>query len=114
MRNVTLAAHSVHSPPHPNPELPGFGRFEICRKRASSQPAGEGLGLGVAVGGRSLRHNSDPPPLPNPPPTQVGLARLVQDKSRPGQARGAWGGSRPSPLPDQNQTATDGSGTTTL
>jgi hypothetical protein len=34
-------------------------------------------------------------PLPSPPPTQVGLARLAQDKPRPGQARGAWGGSRP-------------------
>src|SRR5260221_7806830 len=30
-------------------------------------------------------------PLPSPPPTQVGLARLAQDKTRPGQARGAWG-----------------------
>src|SRR5205807_3643451 len=30
-------------------------------------------------------------PLPSPPPTQVGLARLAQDKTRPGQARGARG-----------------------
>jgi hypothetical protein len=30
-------------------------------------------------------------PLPTPPPAQVGLARLAQDKTRPGQARGAWG-----------------------
>src|SRR5262249_28062643 len=41
------AAHSVCSPPQPNPGLPGFGRFKICRKRASPQPAGEGLGVGV-------------------------------------------------------------------
>src|SRR5260370_19289284 len=31
------------------------------------------------------------PPLPSPPPTHVGLARLAQEKTRPGQARGAWG-----------------------
>src|SRR5258708_36754818 len=30
-------------------------------------------------------------PLPSPPPTHVGLARLAQEKTRPGQARGAWG-----------------------
>src|SRR3954462_6005024 len=30
-------------------------------------------------------------PLPSTPPTQVGPARLAQDKPRPGQARGPWG-----------------------
>src|SRR5262245_65909866 len=40
-------AYSVCSPPQPNPGLPGFGRFKICRKRASPQPAGGGLGEGV-------------------------------------------------------------------
>jgi hypothetical protein len=34
--------------------------------------------VGVAVGGCSLRHNYDP--LPSPPPTQVGLARLAQEE----------------------------------
>jgi len=40
------AARSVCSPPQPNPGLPGFGHFKICRKRASPQPAGEGWGWG--------------------------------------------------------------------
>src|SRR3977135_4647330 len=30
-------------------------------------------------------------PIPKPPRTEVGLARLAQDQRRPGQARGAWG-----------------------
>jgi glutamyl-Q tRNA(Asp) synthetase len=30
-------------------------------------------------------------PLPIPPPTQVGLARFVQDGAKPGQARVSWG-----------------------
>jgi hypothetical protein len=41
------AAKSVCSPPQPYPGLPGYGPFEISRKRASPQPAGEGLGVGV-------------------------------------------------------------------
>ena len=63
------ATISVCSPPQPNPGLPGFGRFKICRKRASPQPAGEGLGVGVVrfcAGGAtdvSLHH---PPPHPSP------------------------------------------------
>ena len=32
----------------------------------SPPPCGEGLGVGVAVGGYSLRHNYDPPPQPSP------------------------------------------------
>src|SRR5262245_29094185 len=60
------AAYSVHSPPQPNPGLPGFGCFKICRKRASPQPAGEGLGVGVA----RLTHRRlpcAPPPSPTLP-----------------------------------------------
>ena len=37
-------------------------------------------------------------PLPSPPPRKSGLPDLRKSKPRPGQARGAWGGSRP-PLP---------------
>src|SRR4051794_40666434 len=44
-----VAAHSVCSPPQANPGLPGFAQFQVCRKRASPQPAGEGLGVGVDV-----------------------------------------------------------------
>jgi len=33
-------------------------------------------------------------PTPNPSPTQVGPARLAQDKGEPGQARVPWGGER--------------------
>src|SRR5262249_25675871 len=51
------AAYSVHSPPPPNPGLPGFGHFKTCRKRASPQPAGEGLGVGVRQ-----RITARPPP----------------------------------------------------
>ena len=63
------ATRSVRSPPQPNPGLPGFGHFKICRKRAGPQPAGEGLRVGVVrffAGGAteiSLHH-----PLPSPPP----------------------------------------------
>src|SRR5258708_3725082 len=34
-------------------------------------------------------------PLPSPPPTHIGLARLAQEKTRPGQARGAGEGEQP-------------------
>jgi itaconate CoA-transferase len=54
---------------------------------ASPPPfTGEGQGGGMHKGSGVQGH-----PLPNPPPTQVGPARLAQDKTRPGQARGAWG-----------------------
>src|SRR5712691_6756666 len=77
------AANSVCSPPQPNPGLPGFGHFEICRKRASPQPAGEGVGVGVprnsspasepisARSGRTLGNSSfslATTPTPNPSP----------------------------------------------
>src|SRR5262249_13547782 len=52
------ATNSVCSPPQPNPGLPGFGHFKICRKRASPPPAGEGLGVGVH------RRITAPPPPP--------------------------------------------------
>src|SRR5262245_39779841 len=50
---------------------------------------GRGWGWGWLCGATSGRHRTTP--LPNPPPTQVGPARLAHDKTRPGQARGAWG-----------------------
>src|SRR5262249_53325631 len=53
------------SPPQTNPGLPGLVRSS-GRKRASPQPAGEGLGVGVAVGVRSLLDNNYPPPHPSP------------------------------------------------
>jgi len=54
---------------------------------ASPPPfTGEGQGGGMQQGSSRCAH-----PLPTPPPTQVGLARLAQDKTRPGQARGAPG-----------------------
>src|SRR5229473_1630359 len=64
------ATHSVGSPPQPNPGLPGFGHLKFGRKRASPQPAGEGLGVvrcGDTVPGRS-------DPLPTPPPQSPGQA----------------------------------------
>jgi len=54
---------------------------------ASPPPfTGEGQGGGMQQGSSRCAH-----PLPTTPPTQVGLARLAQDKTRPGQARGAPG-----------------------
>jgi tRNA pseudouridine32 synthase / 23S rRNA pseudouridine746 synthase len=44
---------------------------------SSPPPCGEGLGVGVAVGGHISCNNDDPPPQP---PTQVGPARLAQVK----------------------------------
>src|SRR5262249_47967506 len=48
-----------------------------------------GLGVGSFCEAIIVRHRTTP--LPNPPPTQVGPARLAHDKTRPGQARGARG-----------------------
>jgi error-prone DNA polymerase len=42
---------------------------------------------GARGGGRSVTAT----PLPNPPPSQVGLARLAHNNSQPGQTRVAWG-----------------------
>src|SRR6476619_2412711 len=64
-RRKAVAAYSVHSPPQPTPACRGWPDL-YCRERASPQPAGEGLGVGVVIGGPSSRHNYDPPP--NPPP----------------------------------------------
>ena len=36
-------------------------------------------------------HSNTATPLPNPPPSQVGQARLAHENSQPGQARVAWG-----------------------
>src|SRR5437899_38876 len=64
------AASSVHSPP-------------------PCGPCGEGSGVGVvALVNRVATRIT---PLPNPPPPQVGLARLAQDNAQPGQAPVAWG-----------------------
>jgi hypothetical protein len=60
-------ARSVYSPPQPNPGLPGFGHFTICRKRASPQPAGKGLGVGVARFLRRWRQHHLTAPPPSPP-----------------------------------------------
>jgi glutamyl/glutaminyl-tRNA synthetase len=47
---------------------------------------------GERVGGRQQTQNVfSNTPLPNPPPTQVGLARLAHDYAKPGQARVSWG-----------------------
>src|SRR4051794_11543001 len=72
-----------------NPGLPGLVRFMLPE---SGKPAA-GWG-GVGGGGGNWRMQLcaiTTTPLPSPPPTQVGPARLAQDKPRPGQARGAWG-----------------------
>src|SRR5262249_40267284 len=56
---------------------------------------GRGWGWGwrdsFAAGAIFTSPHHPPPPPPAPPPTQAGLARLAQEKTRPGQARGAWG-----------------------
>jgi error-prone DNA polymerase len=68
-----LAALSASSPP---PE----------RGRSPAEAISEGGRVGVSSG---IENQHDP--LPDPPPTQVGLARLAHDNSQPGQARVAWG-----------------------
>jgi hypothetical protein len=47
---------------------------------APSPTCGGGVGRGKA------RTNLRASPLPNPPPTEVGLARLAQNSAEPGQA----------------------------
>src|SRR5262245_27875044 len=56
----------MRSPPQPNPGPPGFGHLKVCRKRASPQPAGEGLGVGVVRFFRRWRHHylTAAPPSP--------------------------------------------------
>src|SRR5215208_6073553 len=83
-----VATRTVCSPPQPTPACRGWSD-SYCRKRASPQPAGEGLGVGVADWRTNVPTRTTP--LPSPPPTQVGLARLAHHKARPGQARGARG-----------------------
>src|SRR5262249_43533254 len=63
---ICITPCSVCSPPQPNPGLPGFGHFKICRKRASPQPAGEGLGVGVRQR------------ITAPPPPRRSAAKLAQ------------------------------------
>jgi error-prone DNA polymerase len=48
-------------------------------------------GEGGREGGKQQMLAPIATPLPNPPPSQVGLARLAHDHSQPGQARVAWG-----------------------
>jgi len=62
----TRATHSVRSLPQPNPGLPRFGQFDSCRKRASPQPAGGGLGRGVVVACDRGATTSTPTPNPSP------------------------------------------------
>src|SRR2546429_152085 len=69
---ANCAAHSVCSPPQPNPGLPGFGRFKFCRKRASPQPAGGGWGVGVLV-----RHAPGATTTPPPRPAAAALRRAT-------------------------------------
>jgi probable rRNA maturation factor len=52
----------------------------------SFPPCGGGTGRGVAA---DSEHAATP--LPNPPPAQVGPARLAHDDAQPGQARAAGG-----------------------
>src|SRR5207253_4527034 len=60
--------------------------YSVC----SPPPCGEGLGVGSrdSLAGDAIVIFTAPPPSPPLPPTQVGLARLAQDKTRPGRARG--------------------------
>ena len=74
-------------------------QIDSCRKRASPQPAGEGLGVGVAVGEDMSRNNNV---TSSPLTTQVGLARLAYDRSRPGQA-GACDGEQSVGTPTRRQ-----------
>ena len=53
-----------------------MGFLSAAKTVRSPPPCGEGLGVGVAVGGRISCTNNDP---------------SSQNKLRPGQARGAWG-----------------------
>jgi hypothetical protein len=60
------------------------------RTRSAPLPlVGRGWGWGSMSEGMVVHHRTTP--LPSRPPTQVGLARLAQEKTRPGQARGAGG-----------------------
>ncbi|HEX4827450.1 MAG TPA: ABC transporter ATP-binding protein, partial [Xanthobacteraceae bacterium] len=86
------AQPQVQSAPSPN-QTPAR-RGLVTQKFAGSGQAPSRLGEGWG-GGSSLRHEARLPtltPTPNPSPTQVGPARLAQDKTEPGQARVPWGG----------------------
>jgi long-chain acyl-CoA synthetase len=45
---------------------PGSLKKGAARRDCSPPPCGEGLGVGVAIGGYISRHNNDPPPQPSP------------------------------------------------
>src|ERR1700704_1418484 len=67
------------------------------RDLAQGSPLPSPLRGGVGGGGPSADTPSarqTSPPLPNPPPSQVGPARLAHDNSQSGQARGAGGRER--------------------
>ncbi len=55
---------------------------------ASAASGGEGSGVGGWAARSPLTTAT---PLPTPPPSQVGLARLAHDDTEPGQARVPWG-----------------------
>jgi hypothetical protein len=50
-------------------------------------PCGVGLGVGSVLG--RVHRATTATPLPNPPPSQVGLARLAHHIVQPGQTRAA-------------------------
>jgi hypothetical protein len=89
------AAHSVDSPPQPNPGLPGFGHLRFAGSGQARSRLGRGWGWGSEF--EDTARATTTTPLPIPPPTQVGLARLAQDQdaTRASPGRGG-GGSRPS------------------
>jgi tRNA pseudouridine32 synthase/23S rRNA pseudouridine746 synthase len=64
-RGSGTAGATGSSPPPPNSGLPEFGDFMSGRSRIYPTSAGEGSGVGVAVGGHISRHNYDPPPPPS-------------------------------------------------
>jgi hypothetical protein len=68
----------------PNSGVPEFGRF-IDWPKSETSDFGWRVREGACI---KIRANH---PLPTPPPTQVGPARLAHIETRPGQARGAWG-----------------------
>ena len=80
------------SPPPTNPGSPGLVSFIFAGSGQARSRLGRGWGWGWNLADATRATTTTP--LPSPPPTS-GLPDLRKIKPRPGQARGAWGGSRP-------------------